>query len=70
MVDAVSNLFYGIPINAYVALNMEAVIAINDAVGGVPVHVPEDLTRVNPAFHSRSRRHINGKTGFVVCEVA
>ena len=50
MVDAVSNLFYGIPINAYVALNMEAVIAINDAVGGVPVHVPEDLTRVDPAF--------------------
>lgn len=44
MVDAVSNLFYGIPINAYVALNMEAVIGINDAVGGVTVTVPEDLT--------------------------
>lgn len=45
MVDAVSNLFYGIPINAYVALNMEAVIGINDAVGGVTVTVPEDLTQ-------------------------
>lgn len=44
MVDAVSNLFYGIPVNAYVALNMEAVIGINDAVGGVTVTVPEDLS--------------------------
>ena len=32
MVDAVSNLFYGIPINSYVALNMEAVEQLNDAV--------------------------------------
>ena len=50
MVDAVSNLFYGIPINAYVALNMESVIKINDAVGGVPVHVDEDLTQADPSL--------------------
>ena len=37
MVDAVSNLFYGMPINGYVALNMNAVAMINDAVGGVTV---------------------------------
>ena len=48
MVDAVSNLFYGIPVNAYVALNMASVITINDAVGGVPVYVEEDLTRADP----------------------
>lgn len=47
MVDAVSNLFYGIPINAYAALNMESVITINDGVGGVPVYVEEDLTRAD-----------------------
>lgn len=47
MVDAVSNLFYGIPVNAYVALNMEAVIGINDAVGGVTVTVPEDLSKTD-----------------------
>ena len=47
MVDAVSNLFYGIPVNAYVALNMEAVIGINDAVGGVTVTVPEDLSKAD-----------------------
>lgn len=47
MVDAVSNLFYGIPINAYVAINLEAVVKLNDAVGGVPVTVLDDLTLVN-----------------------
>lgn len=45
MVDAVSNLFYGIPINSYVALNMEAVEQLNDAVGGVTVTIPEDLAQ-------------------------
>lgn len=50
MVDAVSNLFYGMPINGYVALNMNAVAMINDAVGGVTVTVPEDMTQVDPSF--------------------
>ena len=43
MVDAVSNLFYGMPINGYVALNMNAVAMINDAVGGVQVTVLDDV---------------------------
>lgn len=50
MVDAVSNLFYGMPINGYVALNMNAVAMINDAVGGVTVTVAEDMTQVDPSF--------------------
>ena len=50
MVDAVSNLFYGMPINGYVALNMNAVAMINDAVGGVTMTVPEDMTQVDPSF--------------------
>ena len=50
MVDAVSNLFYGMPINGYVALNMNAVAMINDAVGGVTVTVPEDMAQVDPSF--------------------
>lgn len=50
MVDTVSNLFYGIPIHSYLALNMEAIIKINDAIGGVTVTVPEDLTEVDKSF--------------------
>lgn len=35
---------------SYVALNMNAVAMINDAVGGVTVTVPEDMTQVDPSF--------------------
>lgn len=44
MVDAVSRLFYGIPINGYAAFNMETISALNDAVGGVAVTIPEGET--------------------------
>ena len=45
MVDAVSRLFYGIPINGYAAFSLETG-KLNDAVGGVTVTVPdgEDMT--------------------------
>lgn len=42
MVDAVSRLFYGIPVNGYAAFNMETIAALNDAVGGVTVTIPEN----------------------------
>lgn len=50
MVEAVSNLFYQLPINGYCSINMLALPIINDAVGGVEVHVAEDLTLLNPEF--------------------
>lgn len=40
-VEAVSQLFYGLPIHGYCALNMEVVNLLNDAVGGVDVIIPE-----------------------------
>ena len=40
-VEAVSRLFYGLPIHGYCALNMEVVNILNDAVGGVDVVIPE-----------------------------
>ncbi len=43
-VAAVSNLLGGIPIHAYVALNMDAIYYLNDAVGGVEVLIEEDMT--------------------------
>lgn len=61
MVDAVSNLFYGIPINAYAAFNMESVITINDAVGGVPVYIQEDLTWADAAFQAGTTVTLQGK---------
>lgn len=41
--DAVSRLFYGLPIHGYCSINMGAIPLINDAVGGVKVEVLEDV---------------------------
>lgn len=50
MVDAVSNLFYDLPIHGYVSLLMSAIGPLNDAVGGVTVTVQEDLSDKDPAL--------------------
>lgn len=42
-VDAVSHLFYNIPINGYMAINMGAIPQMNDAIGGAEVTVLQDL---------------------------
>ena len=42
-VDAVSKLFYNLPIHAYCAINLGAVPKINDAVGGVDVKALETV---------------------------
>ncbi len=44
MVKAVSGLMYGIPIDAYAAVDLPAVSILNDAIGGVEVTVLEDLS--------------------------
>lgn len=49
-VKSVSRLFYGMPIDAYAAINLNAISVLNDALGGVEVEVLEDLTRIDPAL--------------------
>ena len=49
-VEAVSRLFYGLPIHGYCALNMEAVAILNDAVGGVDVIIPESAAGADMAI--------------------
>ena len=48
MEQAVSDLFYGLPIHGYCALSMNSIADLNDAVGGVTVTVPEDLAVMQP----------------------
>ena len=43
----VSNLFNGITVDYYVAMNLDAVAKLNDAVGGVTVNVADDFSRVD-----------------------
>ncbi len=47
---AVSEFLYGITIDHYVAVNMDAIAIVNDAVGGVTVNVTEDFSAVDPTL--------------------
>ncbi|MCD8131108.1 MAG: LCP family protein [Lachnospiraceae bacterium] len=47
---AVSNLLYGVDIDHYLAMTMDAVALINDAIGGVTVTVPYDMTNIDSSF--------------------
>lgn len=64
MVDAVSKLFYGIPINGYAAFNMASIETINDAVGGVTVTVPEDLSMVDSRLKKGEVVTLEGRSAF------
>ena len=44
---SVSRLLFGIPINAYFTLDLDAISILNDAVGGVTVDVIDDVLSFN-----------------------
>lgn len=48
--ESVSRLLYGMPVNAYVAIDYSAIAKLNDAVGGITVNVLEDLSAADPAL--------------------
>ena len=48
--QTVSDLLYGIEMDYYVAMNMDAIGILNDAVGGVTVNVTEDFSSVDPSI--------------------
>lgn len=48
--ETISDFLYGIRIDYYVAMNMDAISILNDAVGGVTVNVTEDFSRVDPTI--------------------
>ena len=50
MKNTVSDLFYGIPVNGVITLDIEGLSKIVDAVGGVRIVVPDDYSVIDPAF--------------------
>ena len=48
--DTVSDFLYGVNIQYYVTLNMDAITVLNDAVGGVRVDVTDDFSEVDPTI--------------------
>lgn len=53
--SAVSNIFHGLPINGYGAFYMSGIAPLNDAVGGVPVTVLDDILMYEVPGGSRLR---------------
>lgn len=48
--EVVSNLFYGLPIHGYFAINTSAIAILNDLVGGVEVTLLDDFSFVDPSY--------------------
>lgn len=48
--QAISDFLHGVKIDYYVSMNMDAIGILNDAVGGVTVHVTEDFSQVDPTI--------------------
>ncbi len=49
-VDSVSSLLYGINIDYFISINMDAVAVLNDKIGGVTVKVQNDFSQVDPTL--------------------
>lgn len=61
MAVAVSRLFYGMPINSYASIDMDGISVLNDAIGGVTVTVPDDLSKYDPALTKGSTVTLQGE---------
>lgn len=62
--DAVSELFYNLPIHGYISFNMGGMAALNDAVGSVRLTVPEDMTEINPAWYQGAEVILTGRDAY------
>ncbi len=62
--DAVSKLFYNLPIHGYCSINMGAIPLINDAVGGVEVDALEDMDFRNFHIKKGEAVHLEGMDAY------
>ena len=49
-VDAVSNMLFNIPINGYIAMNLDGINVLNDTLGGITVTLEDDFSHIDPAM--------------------
>lgn len=62
--DAVSKLFYDLPIHGYVSFNMGGVAVLNDALGGVELQVLGDMTSLYKDWTEGTRVLLLGEEAF------
>ena len=60
-VQAVQNLLGGIEVDGYYMIGYDSMPTINDALGGVPVHLDFDMTSVNPEWTQGKDIVLQGK---------
>ena len=58
--EAVSNLFYGLPIQGYFAINTSAITVINDMIGGVELPLLDDFTFIDPSYIKGTTVRLHG----------
>ncbi|MBR1623571.1 MAG: LCP family protein, partial [Pseudobutyrivibrio sp.] len=65
-VKAVSRLLYGIPINSYASISMDAVPVLTDAIGGVDVTVLDEIVypEYNMNLHEGDEVHLTGEKAY------
>ena len=63
-VNAVSGLFYHLPIHGYAAVNMGAIPLINDAIGGVTLTALETVSYEKGKIKEGQEIHLKGKTAY------
>lgn len=61
MTNRVSELLNYIPIHGYVAINLESLLRINDAVGGVDITMDDDYTLLDSSFTKGATVHLDGE---------
>jgi anionic cell wall polymer biosynthesis LytR-Cps2A-Psr (LCP) family protein len=58
--NALTPLMGGLEIYRYFVMNMKDIGKVNDAIGGVTVTIPTDMTAVDPAFKEGAVIHLTG----------
>lgn len=48
--EAVSNLLYDVPVDFYMAMNLDGISVLNDSVGGVTVTLADDFSALDPSM--------------------
>ena len=65
MSRAVSGLLYGVPIDGYLAMNMEGIIPFVNAVGGVTVTLKDDFTKFDPEMEAGKTLTLDGAKAYI-----
>lgn len=60
-VQAVENLLYGVPMDGYIRIRMDAIAKLNDAVGGVTVTVADDFSQYDESMVPEAVVTLNGQ---------